>query len=504
MKSSDDVFFLIQSLTSAEKRYFKVFSSMHVIGEQNNYVRLFDAMNQMQEYDEEHLKEVFREEKFIEHLSSEKVHLNRLILRSLRAFRDGKTIGRQLTTMIEEAEILTEKRLYRQAMKILRKAERIARQYEDFSMLIKILNVYRTHTHDMQSRNVEAQIGDIVADTNDILHKLTNQMRYQNLYDTVFARARMNLTGGVEQDAEDTTTQHLLASEDAALSFEAKLRYNTIHAINQQMKGDFEGSFAYRKRILELWREQPHRVKEEPQRFIRASSNFINSCLHLKRYDEFPGIVENLRSLKNTPPHVETEVEQNIFYIELLYSLNTGDIERGLALTPEVSAWIEEHADKINKARLLALYYNLAVIHFVAEKYADALIWLNAIVNDGQSDSRKDIQRFTRLLLPVVYYELGHDDILENKYRSAHYYLSQRGTPSDFEKTVLDFLRKLPWHNNQQEFISCCTSLREEVEPMHTSPEGMHILGLQELLYWIESKTTGRTMAALFREQAVL
>lgn len=504
MKSSDDVFFLIQSLTSAEKRYFKVFSSMHVIGEQNNYVRLFDAMNQMQEYDEEHVKEVFRGERFIEHLSSEKVHLNRLILRSLRAFRDGKTIGRQLTTMVEEAEILTEKRLYRQALKILRKAERIARQHEDFSMLIKILNLYRTHTHDMQSKNVEAQIGDIVADTNDVLHKLENQVRYQNLYDTVFARARMNLTGGVEDEAIDAETQRLLASEDAALSFEAKLRYNTIHAINQQMKGNFEGSFAYRKRILELWREQPHRIKEEPQRFIRASSNFINSCLHVKHYDDLPDVVENLRSLKNMPPHVETEVTQNIFYIELLYSLNTGHIERGLAITPEVTAWMEEHADKINKARLLALYYNLAIIHFVAEQHADALVWLNAIVNDGQSDSRKDIQQFTRLLLPIVYYELGHDDILENKYRAAQYYLSQRGQTGDFEKAVLDFLRKLPWHNNQREFTSSCTHLREEIEHLQGGPKGMHILGLQELLYWLESKITGKAMAALFREQAVL
>lgn len=497
MKSSEDIFLLIQSLTSAEKRYFKVFSSMHVIGEQNNYVRLFDAINQMDVYDEERLRTTFRGEKFIEHLSSEKVHLIRLILRSLRTFRDGKTTARQLTTMLEEAEILTEKRLYRQAMKILRKAEKTARLYEDFPILLRILDLYRVHVHDMQSKNVKEQIGWIVAETEETLDRLHNKLYFQNLYDTVFAVARMNLTGGSPDMATELEHHPLLADEQLARSFEAKLRFNTIHAICRQMQGDFHGNFIRRKRILELWNEYPHRVKEEPQKFIRASSNFVNSCLHLKRHGEFPAVIDSLRSLKNSTPHIEAELNQHIYYLELLYCLNTGRLDHGLALAPEIGNWLEDHAGRLNKARELSLYYNLAVIFFVAERYNDALTWLNAIINAGHSDSRKDIQSFSRLLLPVVLYELGNDDILESKYRAAQYYLSQRGDVSDFEQAVLAFLKKLPWMATQTEFLAHCARLQEQMDVLLAHPQESRTLGLQELWYWLQSKRSGMPLAAV-------
>lgn len=500
MKSSEDIFLLIQSLTSAEKRYFKVFSSMHVIGEQNNYVRLFDAINQMEVYDEEHLREIFSGEKFIEHLSSEKVHLIRLILRSLRTFRDGKNVARQLTTMLEEAEILTEKRLYRQAIKILRKAEKTARLYEDFPILLRILDLYRVHVHDMQNKNVKEQIREIVVETEDVLDRLHNKMSFQNLYDTVFAAARMNLTGGNPDMPTELEHHPLLADEQLARSFEAKLRFNTIHAICRQMQGDFSGNFVRRKRILELWGEYPHRIKEEPQRFIRASSNFVNSCLHLKRYGDFPAVIAKLHSLKSSTPHMEDELNQHIYYLELLYSLNTGHLDRGLALAPELGEWLEQHAGQLNKARELALYYNLAVIFLAAERYADSLPWLNAIINDGHSDSRKDIQSFTRLLLPVVLFELGNDDILESRYRSAQYYLAQRGNVSDFEQAVLGFLKKLPWITAQSELLEHCSRLKTYLESLLAHPQESRTLGLQELWYWLESKLTGKSLAVVMRE----
>lgn len=500
MKSSDDLFSLVTSLTSAEKRYFKVFSSMHVIGERNNYVRLFDAINKMEEYDEDSLREQFRGEKFVEHLSSEKVHLSRLILRSLRAYRDGNTIARQLATQIEEAEILTEKHLFSQAVKILRKVEKTAWEYEEFPILLRLLNLSRLHIHDMQSTQAQERIREVVEKTDDVLRRLHNQMEFQNLYDLVFALARRNLTDSDQAAAADIFANPLLEHEDRALSFEARLRFNSILAIRCQMQGDYDGNFACRKRIIELWKEHSHRLKEEPLRFIRASSNFVNSCIHLKRYEELPAVIASLRSLGSAVPHAELEPGQNIYYLELLYSLNTGQLERGVALAPEIARWLDIHANKTNRARLLALYYNLAVIHFLAERYEQALDWLYRIFNDTKTDSRQDIQCFIRLLLPVVHFELEHYDLLESRYRAAHYYLTQRQKCGAVEKAVLDFLKRLPSHSSDVEFVHSCSDLRDTLQQLTASdPQTARTLGIQELSYWLESKISGRPMAEMVR-----
>ena len=61
MKVTDDLFQLIKSLEQTEKRYFKVFSTMHVKGgESNVYSRLFDAIDRQTVYDEEEIKKQFK------------------------------------------------------------------------------------------------------------------------------------------------------------------------------------------------------------------------------------------------------------------------------------------------------------------------------------------------------------------------------------------------------------------------------------------------------------
>ena len=42
---SQDLYKLIKSLTKTEKRYFSKFAEKHVIGDQNNYYKLFKVID---------------------------------------------------------------------------------------------------------------------------------------------------------------------------------------------------------------------------------------------------------------------------------------------------------------------------------------------------------------------------------------------------------------------------------------------------------------------------
>ena len=59
MIASEDLHKLIKSLSQSEKRFFKIYASRHVIGEQNNYVQLFDAIANQKNYNEKAIKEKF-------------------------------------------------------------------------------------------------------------------------------------------------------------------------------------------------------------------------------------------------------------------------------------------------------------------------------------------------------------------------------------------------------------------------------------------------------------
>ena len=104
MKPSTELFDLISTLTKSEKRFFKLQSSLQ--SGDKNYVRLFDLIEKMEVYDEETVKSTFRGEKFINHLPSEKNHLYKLILKSLRSYYSETSVSSMLKQEIKNVEIL--------------------------------------------------------------------------------------------------------------------------------------------------------------------------------------------------------------------------------------------------------------------------------------------------------------------------------------------------------------------------------------------------------------
>src|SRR5688572_18492142 len=91
-KASDSLFRLIKSLTKAEKRNFTIYASRHTSAEDNNGIKLFDAIDSQEEYIENALTAKFGSKQF----SIVKARLYDLILRSLDAFHSSSSIDAEL------------------------------------------------------------------------------------------------------------------------------------------------------------------------------------------------------------------------------------------------------------------------------------------------------------------------------------------------------------------------------------------------------------------------
>ena len=76
MAKKGNLFFLIKSLTKAEKRYFKVFAS--AANSNKNYILLFDYLDRQQSYDEKDLKAHFRDMAFSRQLHVTKIYLSKI------------------------------------------------------------------------------------------------------------------------------------------------------------------------------------------------------------------------------------------------------------------------------------------------------------------------------------------------------------------------------------------------------------------------------------------
>ena len=136
-KPSNELFDLIKSMSKSEKRYFKVFGSRHITGEENKHMKLFDIIDRQSYYDEEkNLKNLSITKP---QLKDWKNYLCKLILKSEENFYIENTAGNKIKHLIIHAEILFNKGLYDHCLKLLEKAKQLATQYEKHLLLIDIL-----------------------------------------------------------------------------------------------------------------------------------------------------------------------------------------------------------------------------------------------------------------------------------------------------------------------------------------------------------------------------
>jgi len=133
--TSDLVFRFIKSLTSAEKRYFKLFAGRHVIGNKNEYLKLFEAFDKQEVYNETLVKKSFRQLKARNSFAIAKNRLYESILKSLDAFHSESSVDVQLRSQLHYTEILFKKSLYDECRKMLLKARKLATKYEKHTVI---------------------------------------------------------------------------------------------------------------------------------------------------------------------------------------------------------------------------------------------------------------------------------------------------------------------------------------------------------------------------------
>ena len=130
MKQSNELFLLIKSMTRNEKGYFKKFASVNSKKGEGNYLRLFDCIDEMEEYDESVIRKKFAKEKFITQLNVTKLYLQRIIIKSLRNYYGENDPDIERLNAMIEITLLVKKQMYDSALRIIEKMKPVAKEYE--------------------------------------------------------------------------------------------------------------------------------------------------------------------------------------------------------------------------------------------------------------------------------------------------------------------------------------------------------------------------------------
>ncbi len=493
MKPSSELFDLIRTLTKSEKRFFKMQSSLQ--SGDKNYVRLFDLVEKMDDYDEEIVKKTFKGEKFIKHLPSEKNHLYKLILKSLRSYYSETSIASSLKQEIKNVEILYNKGLFDECTKFIERAKKLALRYEKFYYLFELISWEKTLLEESFEDGRFIDLDGLIREEQDVLDKLQNLTAYHVLYSKINYVFR---SGGYSRTEENTQiineiVEHpLIKGKNTALSNRAATICYYTQAFCNIAKGNTALALEKYRRVMQILDKNEDLRTDLAKRYIRTLSQIIQCLLELKQFGEAQDHILRLEQLSQNDgfdtPDATTRIHTELILSNLKKYIHTAKFSEGASAMSSALEQIQPEDSTLHKEISIRMYYYMAYLHFGAAQHNKALHWLNRVINDNENDLRQDLYGYARLFNIVLHYELGNNELLEYTIKSTARYLQKRSRDFEIEKLVLDQFKKLirlrTAVSRKEQFID----FQEKLNALARHEDGKVLLRYFDFSTWIQSK----------------
>jgi hypothetical protein len=494
MKPSTELHSLIRSLTKSEKRFFKLNSSLQA-GDKN-YLKIFDFVEKQKKYDEDELKDHFKNEVFIKHLPSEKNHLYRLILKSLRAYYSDESVSSQLRQEIKNIDILNRKALYKECSKFVIRAKELAAEYEKFYYWYELINWEKRLLEEAYESGIfTIDLDDLIREEQEVVDKLRNLAEYHVLYSRInyifksggFARNEAERT--IVNDIED---HHLIKGKNTALSVRATTICYYIKGVCSASKRDYENALIYFKKTKSVMENQT-KIKDDLQQRYIATLYFLIIC-YIDTYDfkNAELAVSEIKQLTGKKAFEALDSKVRIFtstYIGEMQLLNRkGEFSVARQLIPEISQGLDLFEEKINKEKQLLFTYNMAYSHFGVGEYRTALKYINEVLNDNEKQLRQDIYSFSRIFNLIIHFELKNMDFLEYDLKSAARYLNKYPKDYQVEKLFITHIKMLSREEDLEAQKAIFVRFNEKLTQLLQDDKENVILEYFDLLAWTNSK----------------
>lgn len=492
-RSTDPLFLLIKSLEKAEKRNFKLYVKRHSGGEDLKIVQLFDALDKMEEYDEDFL---LRKNKALrkQQLSNMKAHLYRQLLSSLRLIKNENNIDLQLHEQMDFARILYNKGMYLQSLKILDRLKEMAREYHQFTYLQQVLFFEKKIETLYITRSMEDRANQLSAESEEVERKLSLISQLSTLSLELYSWYIHNGHARNEKDIRAATAffeKHFPDRARQVSGFYEQLYLYQSHCWLSFIKQDFLTYYRYTQKWVDLFEQNPHMIEAETGHYIKGLHNLLSAHFDLQNYKKFNEALAQFEIFALSRAVQQNDNNKILVFIYLNISrinkhFSEGTFTAGTELVPEIESKLKEYERYLDRHRILVFYYKFASLYFGSGDYETTIDYLNKIIN-WRMDLRTDLQCYARLLHLIAHYELGNYDLLEFLIKSVYRFMAKLQSLSLVEEEIFRFLRR-SFRMTPKAIEAEFERLLEKLRKLERNQFETRAFVYLDIISWLESK----------------
>lgn len=426
---SDDLFRLIHSLTPEEKGYYKKLAKRHT-ARGTNYVKLFDAINDQEVFEEKSLKQEFK------HYAVMKVYLKDMITDSLMIYHKFNHPHIELLNEIQRIHIFLIKGMVDEAIKVLKKALITARKMEVFAIERYLIRIYSeiSQQHLSGGKSIHEFFEQYKASTEQNLKLESDLTQWELLNAELFAGVKNKKVAG-----ETTNT----VNAKTALSKRSEIKkLNCLFQANE-ITGNNADNYDITKKQVELSFEYKKKG-DAAYNNVYLQCNHILTCIALGRYDEALGLCEKMVTTEKRQ-HFYSDlafIKSTVFKLTVYYHQRRFDeaIELIKGTEAEVISISNRLGDDVT---LYQFFYHKLIFNLIKKNYQEC--WMDLQTIDDKEilkDSVEDFADFEILQL-IIQYEMGNNATLKNLLKNDLRKFKKQGIGGEQYELILGFFKKV-------------------------------------------------------------
>ncbi len=445
---SQDLFNLIQSMTKSEKRYFSQFAEKHVIGDQNNYYKLFKVIDNQLVYDENIVKNSLQKEGIDQHFTALKFQLTERILEALHGFYQNNSIAENIKRELHICQLLMNKNLVEMAEKRLQKIENTIEQYNFLEFLPELFGIKHQIIAKQFYKNTDFEALEKIYET---MKTATEKLQNMNVYERLNAFIQKNHYQKIRSntlDFEALNDDEWLTNATLPLTFRSKmLRLSALATLNF-MQGKTEEAYEHNQAFIALLEESDTMMDLYANRYVNALSNSLIDSLVLGKQDDLQYGIKKLRKVtankifQKQIPNLNLRIFRQTYLLEMNWAIANKDFQKGILLLPTIENGLKIHRKTIGLHNEITFYYLFAYCFFGVKRFSEALSYLNNILII-KAKVVTEIFEFAHLLNILTHFELENYDLLESLIPSTRRSLRSKRTLYETEDFVLSHIKKI-------------------------------------------------------------
>jgi hypothetical protein len=506
-KVQDHIFDLIQSMQKSERRYFKIYASRHVIGEENNYEALFDFCSKQDAYNEDALRAHFAGEPMLNNLNMTLHRLYGHLLKALEAYHASSSIDLELRHLLNCAEILFNKSLYDACRKLCNKIKKLAQQHDRQIALLEHNNLVKRL---MEAENYEKikgrELGDILNSDKHTLDDLTRISELWFVKSTLLHKLNTEGRAKTDEDKKFYRDFSVKLTMPKSEIFEEQYLYYHTQAVKHFALSEHKECLQFIEKNLELFEQHPEKKEEHLSRYISLLSNATYLNQILLDINMARNYLRQLKLLyaghdKNRSDDLAIKLFNSTFSAELMMNIHTGKFEGNLEILPEIKSQLKAFKGKISVVRETYFNYCFAISYLATNQAKAALKCINAVLNNENSRKVQDMVDASKVLQLIALTELRESAVVSHLAIATKRQLINRKKWNDFEKLLFRYLIRWSKAEKIWEVEELFADFVEHLEKNHQHYSASAIYHVFPFRFWAESKFKNKSVSACVQEQ---